>query len=37
MEFTLTCPTISSMYGVNLERKMLDKMLCVIGNSDIYL
>jgi hypothetical protein len=27
-------PVISSTYGVNLERRILGKILCVVGNSD---
>jgi len=30
-------PIISSTYGVNLETRILDKILYVVGNSDIPL
>jgi hypothetical protein len=34
---TLMIPIISSAYGVNLDSRMLDKILYVVGKSDMPL
>jgi len=37
LKFTLMIPIISSAYGVNIDSRMLDKILYLVGKSDMPL
>jgi hypothetical protein len=37
LKFTVMIPSNLSMYGVNIEKRIQDKILYVVGNSDYPL